>query len=279
MKEFYFKPCNALEEIISSFYCFRTEKEAQKHVKCVTPNLEMMLILNFGKPFQVSFTEKQFLPQSIEKFALVGPLRNSFYYEVLPSSEVIVINFLLDGFYRVFKMNLSSFSGDIILNTDALLSLFPIENWWNDLNTYNDLSGKVKNLQAHLCQTAQSSEAKKLGLIYKETLSSKAIIHTLYKTPHNADVSSRTVQINFKKYFGYSVKERIRYERFKSTASYLLSLHTHSVNWSAIVELFGYYDYSHLYKDFKKFISKTPTQFLRDAANFCVPGLNECNSL
>ena len=106
----------------------------------------------------------------------------------------------------------------------------------------------------------------KMGLIFKEKSSSKLVINILRNVPDSADVSDRTVQLGFKKSCGCSIKEKIRYERFKDIISYLLANQPDSVQWKEVIVQFGYYDHSHPSKDFKN--------FLEEATRFCVPILN-----
>ena len=120
-------------------------------------------------------------------------------------------------------------------------------------------------------QLIKPSEAQKIGLHHHEEFLSRFVINTLHKVPNTATVSNRTVQINFRKYFGYSVKEKNRYERFKQVILYILSSNTSTVKWVERIRQFEYYDYSHLYKDFRKFLSITPEDFLQNVNDFCIP--------
>ena len=197
-------------------------------------------------------------------------MRNRFNYEVLPGSDVVVLNFILDGFYRLFEIDLSGFKRDVLLN-DRDLSSTTLLNLWNKTKARTSISDSIEQIKKFLLQLIKPSEAQKIGLLHHEEFLSRFVINTLHKVPNTATVSNRTVQINFRKYFGYSVKEKNRYERFKQVILYILSSNTSSVKWVEIIRQFEYYDYSHLYKDFRKFLSTTPEDFLQDVNDFCIP--------
>jgi AraC-like DNA-binding protein len=64
----------------------------------------------------------------------------------------------------------------------------------------------------------------------------------------------------FKRVVGTSAKELARLYRFEHT---LKSIdHAHPVDWTQIAQQFGYYDVSHLHKDFAAFTGHNPSDYL-----------------
>ena len=64
----------------------------------------------------------------------------------------------------------------------------------------------------------------------------------------------------FKRVVGTSTKELARLYRFEHV---LRSIdHTHPIDWTQVAQQFGYYDLSHLHKDFVTFTGHSPTDYL-----------------
>lgn len=63
----------------------------------------------------------------------------------------------------------------------------------------------------------------------------------------------------FKRVVGTSAKELARLYRFEHVLRAIN--HTHSVDWTQIAQQFGYYDVSHLYKDFAMFTGHNPSDY------------------
>ncbi len=80
-------------------------------------------------------------------------------------------------------------------------------------------------------------------------------------------VSSRWLEKQFSVQVGISPKEFARIKRFTAILSYALMVTPSvSVTWASLLEDFGYYDQSHLTKDFQDFTGQSPTQHLMDRA-------------
>jgi methylphosphotriester-DNA--protein-cysteine methyltransferase len=60
---------------------------------------------------------------------------------------------------------------------------------------------------------------------------------------------------------GLSPKEFARLIRFKSVM--VESMMTPSVSWAKMIHDYGYYDQSHLIKDFRNYTGQTPTAFIK----------------
>ncbi len=74
-------------------------------------------------------------------------------------------------------------------------------------------------------------------------------------------ISERWLEKQFLVQVGLSPKEFARLTRFKSLL--LDTMTTPSVSWSKMVYDYGYYDQSHLIRDFKSYTGQSPTAFLQ----------------
>ena len=76
-------------------------------------------------------------------------------------------------------------------------------------------------------------------------------------------VSRRWLEMQFASQIGFSPKEFARIIRFKAVLAQAIM--TPSVSWSQLVEEFGYYDQSHLIRDFYDFTSESPKQYFQNS--------------
>jgi AraC-like DNA-binding protein len=74
-------------------------------------------------------------------------------------------------------------------------------------------------------------------------------------------ISERWLEKQFAAQVGLSPKEFARIIRFKSLVAQVMV--TPSVSWGKIIADFGYYDQSHLIRDFQTFTGQSPTQFFK----------------
>ena len=91
-------------------------------------------------------------------------------------------------------------------------------------------------------------------------------VHQLEEKFH---ASRRWLEKQFIAQIGFSPKEYARIIRFKYMLTQALA--TPSVCWGTLIEDFGYYDQSHLIRDFRAFTGQTPTEFVKMSPN----GVNE----
>ena len=65
-----------LEEVINNFYHLFVASDGTSITRQVCPNLEMMLVFNFGLPVRISFHHNPIDTEVISRTAVIGPLRS-----------------------------------------------------------------------------------------------------------------------------------------------------------------------------------------------------------
>lgn len=76
-------------------------------------------------------------------------------------------------------------------------------------------------------------------------------------------ISRRWLEKQFAEQVGISPKEFARITRFNALLTRVEM--TPSVPWSEMIDKFGYYDQSHLNRDFQEFTGQSPTQYLKNS--------------
>jgi len=270
--ENHFEVTGPLHESIRYFYCIRTSSEFKTTNQHLSPNLEMMLIFNFGSPVRISFADDAYGELRLNRVGVVGPLRKMLNYEVLPGSDLIVAVFNTNGFYRLFELPMDEIGGETIMDPDDLAKTDGFSELWKTLKNISSLNDRIDFLKdyarifIHEVQEAAAPLIKGISYLHNP------LIQPVRAMADDADVSERTIQLRFKKYLGYSPKELIRFLRFKQVINAIQIQEATDVDWFGLIEKFGYHDQSHLIKDFHHYLGTTPQKFVREVAGkeFCV---------
>jgi len=258
-----------LNEVVSHFYQLSTANDAEVIVNHIMPNYEMHMIFNFGTPIRFSFNNEELNETTISNTAIMGPLRKKLTYEVRPNSDAIVVNFTLNGFYRLFKIPVSELTGECLLDPDVLIGDTCFHELWDKLNSIKDTRKRISLLSDYVLAFLNTNDKAALPLIKSAPYFNNPTVQPVKAIAFDNNLTERSIQLRFKKYVGYSPKELIRFLRFKDVINHLL---THKdTDLFEVIEKYGYYDQSHLGKDFKHFLGTTPQQFINslDGQPFC----------
>jgi AraC-like DNA-binding protein len=165
-------------------------------------------------------------------------------YHFLKESSASMVNegysFETLGLHRYFDGLIDSLHG----KTDMKVILPMVEKYFINYFTEKGLPFSVKDMTPVM----QYIERQK-GIIQVKQLEEK--FH----------ISERWLEKQFLAQVGLSPKEFARLIRFKSVM--VESMMTPSVSWAKMIHDYGYYDQSHLIKDFQNYTGQTPTAFIK----------------
>ncbi|MCI2282684.1 helix-turn-helix domain-containing protein [Colwellia sp. MSW7] len=250
--------------VFSHFY-FAENKSIHAIHKTLFPSFHTLLIFSFHTG--VLLRTKQNHQIALEKCLLLGPIKQAFDYSLPPNSDLFVVNFKDDAFYRFF--------GAINIDKNTQLPTGkPIFNqcfidMWHKLKQMNDVNARIDFILDY-CRPFLD----KRSLIADQLLSVKDELKEPIKTvAHLRKVSERTVQAQHKKQFAYTAKENNRYQRFLKAIKIIqnISFNNCAIDWFDVISDCGYYDQSHLIHDFKYYLCLTPSQYLQFHQDICNP--------
>ncbi|MCE6992010.1 helix-turn-helix domain-containing protein [Dyadobacter sp. CY323] len=260
-----------LEEVIKHFYCIHTPADFPTLGQHLSPSLEVMLIFNFGPALKVSFGDQEYGKIAIDRIGLTGPLRKRLNYEVLANTDLIAIVFNPNGFYRLFQIPADEMQDDLVYDPDKLLNITGFGELWEILNGMQALDDRIALLLEYGNIYFQDVDDQTVPLLAGINQHQGTFAQPSKAIAIDTDLSERTIQMRFKKYLGFSTKELSRFLRFKQVIDFIQKQEK-EVDWLLIVDQFGYYDQSHLIKDFKYYLATTPRKFVQDflGKEFCV---------
>ncbi|MEH6705324.1 MAG: helix-turn-helix domain-containing protein [Galbibacter orientalis] len=252
------------EEVFTHFYY--AENNLNKRItKTLLPSYQTILIFNFKeKPY---FRTQQNTRIEVDKFLVIGPVKKAFDYTLPPNTEILIVNFKDDAFYRFFRY--SAISEHLPIQPEAIVHGDCFHILWHQLRKMDDINARINHIlkfsEPYLMK--RNKIAKELANFENQSISSiKSVAKEYGQTPRN-------IQLQHKKHFGYSAKELIRYKRFLKATEFIqgVASNTSKIDWFEIVNQCGYYDQSQLIRDFKYYIHLTPTEYIKFQQDICNP--------
>ncbi|KIO75019.1 hypothetical protein TH53_23160 [Pedobacter lusitanus] len=261
-----------LNEVVSHFYHLNTAADADTMLKHLSPNFDMLLIFNFGAPVRFSFNDEPLGDRVLKHTSVIGPLRKMLNYELLPGADVIVVNFTLNGFYRLFKIPVNELTADEGMDPDILIDKTCFAELWQQLAALNVVSDKIKLIEGYTASFVADNESFAMPLLSGRSYFNNSSIQPVKAIAADAALTERTIQQRFQKFTGYSPKEILRFIRFKEVIYQLINQKDKEIDLFELIGQHGYHDQSHLIKDFNHFLGTTPRKFMKNLVGkgFCV---------
>ena len=258
-----------LATVFSHFYCVQLGNQDPPLQQQLLPNYEMLFVFNFGPEIPISIGTEQY---SIGQTAVLGPLQKMLTYELPSGVDVIVVNFTLNGFYRLLRVPMSELKSEDLHNPDVLLNKPCFNDLWNQLATMTSLSNRLQLISEYTLEYAAPVEELTRSLMDSISYFRDAAVEPVKVLAEKQHLSTRNIQLRFQTQLGYSAKELARFLRFKKVLSFLCQQTDAPVDWLEIVLYYGYHDHSHLIKDFQRYLNITPRQFVNQLAqgNMCI---------
>lgn len=254
------------QEVFSYFYVAKNNSKERIH-KTLLPNYQTLLLFNFGGELILSTNSGMSI--EVDKCIVIGPIKQSFDYSIAAGSEIVVANFKDDAFYRFFGQ--SAVSGKITMHPDDLMDENCFTILWQLLKKIGTQEERVSIILS-FCKPYLRNRTNAFEVISNQANANEAL-NPVKTIADKTQQSERNVQLNYKKYLGFSAKEINRYKRFLRAVGLLqdLAASSRKADWFYIIEECNYYDQSQLIHDFKHYLNLTPTQFFKFQEEVCIP--------
>jgi len=261
-----------LEDVINSFYHILVASDGKPITRHVCPNLEMMLVFNFGVPVRISFHNHPLDTEVISRTAVIGPLRQMLNYELLPGADALVVNFKFNGFQRLFGMPLTGLTGESLTGAEILSDDGRFDRLWKELAALPTTEQRVSLLTESAKGLLKDNDQVLQTVISNLAQFFDPRVDPIKAIAADTRLSERSIQLKFQKHTGYSVKELLRFLRFKEVIAYILARSNQKIAIFDLIVTHDYHDQSHLIKDFQYFLGLAPQQFIKNLNNgsFCV---------
>ncbi|GAB4045871.1 helix-turn-helix domain-containing protein [Spirosoma litoris] len=250
-----------LTEVFRHIYYMKHPHEATCQSLQLFPHYEMMLVFNFGPPLSVSIADDTSL---VERVAILGPLDRVLTYELLPESEVMVIVFTLNGFYRLLGKSIHPLRTETANQVAVPLTELTYLDLWENLVQLPSIADRAELLMTYIQLHVTPEDTA--SLLDEASLFSNLAIDPIKIIAKNRRLSARSVQLRLRNMVGFSAKEMARFIRFKNVIAHLVKEHPTLPDWADLVVQHGYHDQPHLIRDFQRYLGLSPTDFVKQLA-------------
>ena len=251
------------EDVFSHFY-YADNRSSEIISKTFLPSYQTILIFNFGE--RVTLHCKNSKELAVDRYFLLGPIKQAFDYSLPPNSQILVANFKEDAFYRFFGY--ASVEEHMPIKPDDSLEVNCFITLWIELNKMGDINHQINYLLEFCIPYLRERNiiVEKLVNFNIENL------NPIKYLASQQNQTERNIQINHKKLLGYTSKEINRYQRFLEAIKLIQYMASTSkkIDWFEIINKCGYYDQSQLIHDFKHYLNISPTKYVKFQQDICI---------
>ncbi|MBW8687586.1 helix-turn-helix domain-containing protein [Chitinophaga rhizophila] len=252
------------QDIFDPFY-YIINQQQEAVTRILSPTFQTILVFNFGAPAYIKPAAEQ--PLAIDNSLVIGPVKLALEYTIPAQGQMLVANFKQDAFYRFFGRHLQTYT-DFLLHPDELQGDHCFADVWQELKALPDMEQRVGSLLEFAAIYIQERDKDSEDIVNNSE--NDSVINPVKEIADKRGQSERNIQLKYKKYLGYSAKEMSRYQRFKKTLARLQGKSSSTVDWFEMVYEGGYYDQSHLIRDFNHFLGLSPAQYLKLQETVCI---------
>lgn len=253
------KPAAALREMVECFWTLEAEARRGAAADPVLPDGCVEVVLNFGDPFLEHRDDGSHETQPLRLIAgqMTRPLR------IAPTGKVslIGIRFNPRGARPFLKVAVSELTDRYAALEDV--AVCPEPDMIERVCDAPSMEGRITLLEESLTRWSRDlpGDDSWVGKSVDRILESNGLI-SIDELSAGAGVSSRQLERQFNREVGVGPKVLCRILRFQRV---FRAVDRDSSNWAAVAVDCGYYDQSHLIRDFQRFAGTTPASILASA--------------
>ncbi|WP_460636974.1 DUF6597 domain-containing transcriptional factor [Larkinella harenae] len=207
-----------LATVFSHYYCVQLAPDEQPVTLHLMPNYEMLLAFNFGPDIPISLGDAEFV---VRQTAVLGPLQKRLIYELPAGADLIVVNFTLDGFYRLLGISMQQLKTGDLYDPDVLLNNTCFRELWQQLAALPAVGDRILLLNEYALTFVAPSNTVSESLLESLPYFRDSAVDPIKVLAQTQRVSPRSIQLRFQSHLGYSAKELTRFLRFRNVLGFL----------------------------------------------------------
>ncbi|HSS97541.1 MAG TPA: AraC family transcriptional regulator [Terriglobales bacterium] len=254
------QPPFPVSTFVQCYWLLEDDSPPQSSVQRIVPDGCPELILNLGRPFE---GQKEGRWYSQPQFFFAGQITRPMFIRSNGAAKVLGVRFHPFGARRILKVSAHE-------TTDLLLPLEDVApRLYRKLHHLFELDSTPQQLafvDQVLRETSLGKEDSQVEAAVN-WITSSPIVADLDRVATIANLSVRQFQRRFKDEVGMSPKLFCRIQRFQRVFQ---ALNIPNSSWVDAALHCGYYDQSHLIRDFKDFSAETPAVLLAAESDLAV---------
>ncbi len=252
-----FRPCLALNPYVFKIIYLRNNLEKDL-ASAMIPRGYPAFIFTFPDQLNIENSlgndKRIYKPCSI----LFNGIVTESAYSLFPSKSSFIVCLLYPhSTGQFFQEDASYFVNTVIdITTIDQLHRDTIEK----IASANTLAGKIAAVESYLLARVRSIRLCSIVGRAMALIPSVPSNYPIHQLARHSFASERNLRRKFTQHVGISAKQYASILRFREMVKQVIK--EKEVNWSQVVTDFGYYDFSHIAKDFKKFTGFTPHEYV-----------------
>jgi AraC-like DNA-binding protein len=254
-----YRPCEELQDIVEFYWRSSCNLEETLVQEMYTPTLQA-LTFNLSGLHEDVLLEKGCIRMDKYSYIIGQPLSKRTSRSNPKGIDILGVKFTPIGLYLLTEIDMKHISDKIIDASDI---------WNNEINFLYDEMLSEKSIQAQICvlerfligKRRKNSYCSKILMVQNTLgLMESRKMFSVSALREESPVTKKTLERYFLNHIGVTPKQYANISRFNNVLAYVDGLSSEP-DWHDIIVSFGYYDQSHLIRDFKRYAGRTPTEY------------------
>lgn len=259
-----YKPSGIIATYIECYWVLQCPADFTSRTELIVPGGRAELMVNMGAPFFFQSSEGKVFEMN-NGMHVLGQ-RNTFFSTCFISNySVLGIRFKPGCFYTFSNNPVSSLLNEVAAAADVL-NYSHIQSWFNQLLEVTNIQQQIEISEQHLLQILKNkkmTDSHFMALLTAMKKSCQTISIQDFCSEHR--LYYKKLERQFLQQAGYTPKEFMKISRFYTA---LKKVCKNKQSLTDVCHSSGYYDQSHFIKDFRKFTSFSPSQFIKEPYQF-----------
>lgn len=178
-----------------------------------------------------------------------------------PINYLLVVRFKVTAFYNLWRLDAKQFKSEAFWKLDSIIPDY--QTWLENIQNHTHIDRKIEVIETHIRQLIPVTDEKRNRLLEDTILhirQNKGNI-SIKNLKEHFNVNYKWLERNFTETLGITPKTYSSLQRFVNAYTLLMS---DKKDLTSVAAINGYSDINHFIKDFKRYIGKTPMQYLSE---------------
>lgn len=254
-----YRPCKELEDIVEFYWHSKCCLKQSLIQEMYTPTFQAMTF-NLGGQYEDIVSEEMSLRMNKDCYLIGQPLSKRVSISNPSGIDILGVKFATLGLFRLTGIDMKHISNKII-DANTVWN-YEIDLLYEEILERHTIFERIKAIEHFLIKKkAQQRFNEKTSLLHHSICQMEADkIYDISKLRQGVFTTKKTYERYFLNYMGVTPKQYANICRFNHVFKYLGTV-SEQPDWHDIVAKFGYYDQSHLNREFKRYSGKTPSEF------------------
>ena len=255
-----YHPCEELQDVVEIYWHSKCDLEQPLVQEMYTPTLQA-LTFNLSGRHEDILLETEAMRMDKHCYLIGQPLSKRLSLSNPYGIDILGVKFTSLGLHLLTGIDMKHISDKIIDASD--IWNYEITLLYEEVLSKRSTLEQIAAIEYFLKKKRRQQSANERIPLLNHTLHQMENnnIFSVTQLRESNFITKKTFERYFLSFVGVTPKQYANICRFNNVRTYLDLLQT-EVDWHNIVVNFGYYDQSHLIREFKRYAGKTPSEYV-----------------